>query len=126
VRQHQAAGVQLGLELAAVLAGLDGDGQGDLIDFDHSIKRSQVDDDPAVNRQRTTLRARAAAPWHHRDVVLVGDREHGGDFLFGPWPYDGVRASDRRSSGLCGQCRPVRVGGVLRKFVRCRYIRLRS
>ena len=77
VRQHQPAGVELGLELAAVLAGLDGDGHRDLVDLDHLVERAEVDHDAAVDGKRAALRARAAAPRHHRDAVLVRDREHG-------------------------------------------------
>ena len=119
MRQHQPARVELVLELAAVLARLHGHCHRGLVDLEHLVKRAQVDNDAAMDGQRPALGAGAAAPWDHRHAVLVGDLEHGRDFLFGTWPYDGVGARQRRSCGLCGQRRPVRIGGVLLELVRC-------
>ncbi len=62
VRQHQPAGVQLGLELAPVLAGLHGHGHRDLVDFDHLRERAQVDHDAAVHRRASRPGCRSRRP----------------------------------------------------------------
>ena len=112
VRQHQPAGVQLGLELAPVLAGLHGHGHRDLVDLDHLGERAQVDHDAAVHGERAALGAGAAAPRHHRHAVLVRDRQRR---LRRPLRCVAVRPrpvapmASRRPSR---QCRPVGVRRV--------------
>ena len=123
VRQHQPAGVQLGLELAPVLAGLHGHRHRDLVDLDHLGERAQVDHDAAVHGERAALRARAAAPRHDRHALLVRDRQRRRDVLFGAWPYDHVRSRHWRPSGLRVQGRPVGVRRVGVQLGRCRYNR---
>ena len=112
VRQHQPAGVQLGLELAAVLAGLHGHRHRDVVDLDHLGRASAGRSRCRRARQRAALGARAAAPRDHRHAVLVRDRQHRCDVLLGAWPYDHVRSRDRRPGGLRVQRRPVRVGRI--------------
>ncbi len=112
VRQHQPACVELGLEVAPVLAGLDGDRHRLLVDFDHRVERAEVDHDAAVDGQCTALRARSAAPRDDRHAPLGGDRQHGGYVLLGAGPHDHVRPRDWRSCGLCVQGGPVGVRRV--------------
>ena len=73
VRQHQPAGVELGLEPAPVDARLGGDRHRALVDLDDPVERRHVDHDPAADRQAAALGARAAAPRDDGDAVRVGD-----------------------------------------------------
>jgi len=110
VRQHQPAGVQLGLEPAAVDARLGGDGHRDLVDLEDLVEAGDVDHDAAVDRQTPALRARAAAPGDDRHAVLVGEPDDVGDLLLGPRPYDDVGPGDRGAGRRGVQRGPVRVG----------------
>ena len=77
MRQHQAAGVQLGLEAPAVDARLRRDGHGGLVDIEDGVQRAQVEQDAAVDRERPALGPGAAAPRHDRCVLRVRCGQHG-------------------------------------------------
>ena len=85
------------LEHVAVDAGLGRDRQRALVDLEDLVEAAQVDDEPAVDRHRAALRARAAAPGDDGDAVGGGDAQRGGDVLLA------CAAPRRRPDGPAGR-----------------------
>jgi hypothetical protein len=112
VREHQAAGVQLGLQVPAVDAGLRRDRQRHLVDLDDLVKRGEIDHDAAMHRQAAALGPGAPAPRHDRDAVLVGEPHDLRDLLLGTRAHDDVGPGDRGAGRRGVERRPVGVGDV--------------
>ena len=111
VREHQPAGVQLGLEPAPVDARLGGDGHRPLVDRDDLVEAAQVDHDAAVDRQARRPACPSRRPTGRPGRRCASAIAHDlGDLLLGARRDDDVGAGDRRSGGGGVQRGPVRVG----------------
>jgi hypothetical protein len=104
VGQRQPAFVERPFELRAVDARLRRHRERLLVDLDDLVQPLGVHDDAAEDRRGAALRAGAAAPGHHGNLVLVGDVHDRGDFFAeaGCTMKSGVGSGWPRSSHICG------------------------
>ena len=103
VREHQPAGVELGLEPRPFTPACAVTVSETLVDLEDRVERAQVDDDPALDRRGAALGARAAAP-RRRPArrCASASAQHLGDLLLGP------RAGRRRRAARSALRRPPR------------------
>ncbi len=92
--ERQALGGQQRLGLRSAQPGLEGRRHRDVVDGEQPLHPDQVEaehsGEAGALRDQATGDRRTSPERHHREMVLDGEREDGGDLVVGRGPDDGV------------------------------------